>query len=337
MEYRMNREAHVLYFLRNFRLLPTPFTGQDHHRVVLLFFCVHGLSVLGELDRIDRKQVIEWVYSLQIHPDRRDKTINCADCGFRGSSWLGNLFNMKPKEYESTSYDVAHIASTYASLAILRTLGDNFARVNKQAIVTALRSLQNPTTGGFMASSLGTEEDLRFVFCACAISYMLNDWSGVDRDGVVRYVNACATYEGGLGMNPGHEAQGGVTYCGIATLVLCGRLAQLAFPIQKLVHWLMFRQQNGFQGRTNKLPDSCYAFWSGATLQMLGYHNLVDIPSCRDFILSCQFPNGGGIAKFPDTYPDVMHAYYSLAWLSISGEDGLLPLETKLQVPVVKK
>ena len=42
-----------------------------------------------------------------------------------------------------------------------------------------------------MASSLGTEEDLRFVFCACAISHMLGDWSGVDRDGIVRYVNAC--------------------------------------------------------------------------------------------------------------------------------------------------
>ncbi|KDO33387.1 hypothetical protein SPRG_02194 [Saprolegnia parasitica CBS 223.65] len=145
---------------------------------------------------------------------------------------------------------------------------------------------------------------------------MLKDWSGVDRDGVMRYVNGCATYEGGLGMNPGLEAQGGVTHCGMASLALCGRLAQ---------------------GRTNKTPDSCYAFWDGATLQMLGFHNLVDIPSVRKFVLSCQFPHGGGIAKFPNTYPDVMHAYYSLAWLSIAGEHGLLPLETKLQVPLPKK
>jgi hypothetical protein len=32
---------------------------------------------------------------------------------------------------------------------------------------------------------------MRFVFCACAISYMLDDWSGVDVPAVVRYVNAC--------------------------------------------------------------------------------------------------------------------------------------------------
>lgn len=32
---------------------------------------------------------------------------------------------------------------------------------------------------------------MRFVFCACAISYMLDDWSGVDVAGVVRYINSC--------------------------------------------------------------------------------------------------------------------------------------------------
>lgn len=32
---------------------------------------------------------------------------------------------------------------------------------------------------------------MRFVYCACAISYMLDDWSGVDMPAVVRYVNAC--------------------------------------------------------------------------------------------------------------------------------------------------
>ncbi|EQC31348.1 hypothetical protein SDRG_10950 [Saprolegnia diclina VS20] len=333
----MDREAHVLFFLRHVRKLPEPYAGQDHHRVVLLFFCIHGLAILGELDRVDKKELIEWVYSLQVHPDRRDRSINVADCGFRGSPWMGNVFGQRPKDYESSTYDVAHIASTYASIAILRTLGDNLSRVNKQAVTASLRHLQNPATGGFSASSLGTEEDLRFVFCACAISHMLNDWSGVDRDGVVRYVNACATYEGGLGMNPGLEAQGGVTYCGMASLALCGRLAQVDFSIQKLLRWLVSRQQGGFQGRTNKTPDSCYAFWDGATLQMLGFHNLVDIPSVRKFVLSCQFAHGGGIAKFPDTYPDVMHAYYSLAWLSIAGEHGLLPLETKLQVPLPKK
>jgi geranylgeranyl transferase type-1 subunit beta len=137
-----------MYFLRHIRGLPDPYTSQDHHRVVLLFFCIHGLALLGEIDRVDKKSIIDRVYSLQVHPDSRDKAINASDCGFRGSPWMGNAFHNGPKEYESSTYDCAHIASTYASLAILRTLGDNFSRVNKQSLLMSLRNLQNPVTGG---------------------------------------------------------------------------------------------------------------------------------------------------------------------------------------------
>jgi geranylgeranyl transferase type-1 subunit beta len=35
---------------------------------------VHGLAVLGELDRVDKHQIIEWVYSLQVHPDKNDRS-----------------------------------------------------------------------------------------------------------------------------------------------------------------------------------------------------------------------------------------------------------------------
>jgi len=34
--------------------------------------------------------------------------------------------------------------------------------------------------------------------------------------------------------------------------------------MDKLLYWLVNKQQEyfgGFQGRTNKLVDSCYAFW----------------------------------------------------------------------------
>ncbi|RHY94858.1 hypothetical protein DYB37_000651 [Aphanomyces astaci] len=331
---KMEKEAHVMYFLRHIRQLPEPYARQDHHRVVLLFFCVQGLALLGELDRVDKKAIIDFVYALQVHPDSRDKSINAADCGFRGSTWLGNAYFKGPREYESTTYDTAHIASTYTALSILRTLGDNLSRVNKPAIVRALKALQNPVTGGFMASSLGTEEDMRFVYCACAISYMLGDWSGVDCDGVVRFVNACATYEGGFGSYPGLEAQGGVTYCGLASLVLCGRLVQATFDLSLLQHWLLMRQQQGFQGRTNKQPDVCYAFWDGASLHLLGLHGLVDVSTCERFVLSCQHKHGG-IAKYATVYPDVLHSYYGLAWLSIAGVGpGLESLDVKLQLPL---
>jgi geranylgeranyl transferase type-1 subunit beta len=147
------------------------------------------------------------------------------------------------------------------------------------------------------------------------------------------------------------EGQGGAVFCAIASLVLSGRLMQLQSDRNDLIRWLMFRQQGGFQGRCNKTPDSCYAFWNGATLELLGKHHLVDVPSCQAFIRSCQFPFGG-LCKYPDAPPDVMHSYYSLAWLSIAAnqkrksqfgeatatdEDDpfacLVPVDAKLQVP----
>lgn len=168
-------------------------------------------------------------------------------------------------------------------------------------------------------------------------------------------------YDGGIGIAPGAESHGGAAYCAIASLVLAGRMMQLECDQGELARWLLFRQQGGFQGRCNKDPDSCYAFWDGATLDMLGKHALVDVPSCEQFIFSCQFPFGG-LCKFPDTVPDVMHSYYSLAWLSIasnaspspaataaaSGEASttatdrislpkLAPMDTKLQVPFFPK
>lgn len=50
-------------------------------------------------------------------------------------------------EYVSEGYDTSNIASTYAALCILRTLGDDLSRVNKPAVIGALRHLQNKQTG----------------------------------------------------------------------------------------------------------------------------------------------------------------------------------------------
>lgn len=80
----------------------------------------------------------------------------------------------------------------------------------------------------------------------------------------------------------------------------------------------LYRQVTGYQGRTNKEADSCYAFWVGASLKLLGCFDCTDFNSTRQFLLSqCQYP-AGGFAKYPGSYPDILHSYYSLCWLSLS-------------------
>lgn len=51
----------------------------------------------------------------------------------------------------------------------------------------------------------------------------------------------CAqTYEGGLGGEPGNEAHGGYTFCGLAALVLAGAPGALDLP--RLARWAACRQ-----------------------------------------------------------------------------------------------
>jgi prenyltransferase beta subunit len=78
------------------------------------------------------------------------------------------------------------------------------------------------------------------------------------------------TYEGGLGGEPGNEAHGGYTFCGLAALIVAG--CPHALDLQQLLHWAVQRQgwsEGGFNGRTNKLVDGCYSFWQGGVFPLL--------------------------------------------------------------------
>lgn len=38
---------------------------------------------------------------------------------------------------------------------------------------------------------MGGESDVRFAYCACVISYMLNDWSGFDVEKCAEWIRRC--------------------------------------------------------------------------------------------------------------------------------------------------
>jgi geranylgeranyl transferase type-1 subunit beta len=71
---------------------------------------------------------------------------------------------------------------------------------------------------------------------------------------------------------------------------------------EELIKWSLSRQITGFQGRPNKLPDVCYGFWIGASLNILNAFDLVNHEKLRDFLLDCQ-PKMGGFGKDPESYP----------------------------------
>jgi len=216
---------------------------------------------------------------------------------------------------------------TYTALAILRMCGDDFSRLQKNAIIRALPTLQKPD-GSFCPVSGGSENDMRFVYCAAAISYMLNDWTGIDKDKAVHYILSSQSYDFAIAQGPGQESHGGSTYCAIAALHLMGRLADLPCK-EELIQWCIKRQVSGFEGRINKGSDSCYSFWIGATLVLLGAYDLVDFSAVKGFTMTCE-QKMGGFAKWPDTYADVLHTYMSFGGMSLGGEKGIASIDCAL-------
>ncbi|KAJ3156721.1 Geranylgeranyl transferase type-1 subunit beta [Geranomyces michiganensis] len=211
-------------------------------------------------------------------------------------------------------FDNAHITMTYTALASLLILRDDLSCVNKRAIIDGLGQLQQ-ADGSFLPYYGSDESDMRFLYCACVISYILNDWRGMDQDKAVEYILRSQSYEAAFGQGPGQEAHGGSTYCAIASLNLLGKLHMVPRK-DDLVYWLLSRQQDGFNGRPNKASDTCYSFWVGATLevqsarettandkrtdvkphnllQMLGAYGFVDTAALKAFLQQTHSKHGG--------------------------------------------
>ena len=229
--------------------------------------------------------------------------------------------------------DCSHVAMTYTALATLLILGDDLSRVDKRSVLQGIKKLQL-ADGSFAATALGSESDMRFVYCACCVCYMLNDWSPIDQDRVAQFILKCQNYDYGIGQRPYLEAHGGSTFCALASLVLMGRLHTTFSParVEGLKLWCIRRQQTGFQGRPNKPTDTCYSFWIGATLHLLECASWVDKLWNTSFILSTQSKHVGGFAKWPDTHPDPLHTYLGLSALSLSGDLELHPVHAALNV-----
>ena len=190
---------------------------------------------------------------------------------------------------------------------------------------------------GTFQNHINGESDLRSTYCAMITASILNliNWNDINNDpltkGVVENIKNCQTFEGGLGPEPYCEAHGGYSYCGIATLVLLNKLYEI--DVKSFIRWLVSRQmtkEGGFNGRTNKLVDSCYSFWQGSIFNMLYMADknlsndmelLYDQLSLQAYILfACQNTNGGGLVDKPGKYPDLFHTNYATAGLALSQE-----------------
>ncbi|KAF2565521.1 hypothetical protein F2Q68_00026937 [Brassica cretica] len=212
----------------------------------------------------------------------------------------------------SDSLMLPHLATSYAAVNTLVTLGGEkaFSSINREQMACFLRRMKD-TNGGFRMHNMG-EIDVRACYTAISIASILNIVDDELTRGLGDYILSCQTYEGGIGGEPGSEAHGGYTYCGLATMILINEVDRL--NLDSLMNWIVHRQgvEMGFQGRTNKLVDGCYTFWQVADG---GFRDKLRKP--RDFYHTCYCLSGLSVAqhawsKDEDTPPltrDILGGY----------------------------
>ena len=75
----MNQKIHAKYLSRFLNLLPPKLGNHDSTRATIAFFAVSGIDVLDCMSLLSdeaKQNIIEWVYSLQVHSKK-----GSAPCG----------------------------------------------------------------------------------------------------------------------------------------------------------------------------------------------------------------------------------------------------------------
>lgn len=330
----MKTELHIKYLRSCLALLPEHYSVMDSNRLPVLFFTLSGLDLLNALDKLedDKIKIIDWIYSLQVLPDENMDPSDVKKCGFHGGHFLDGKFDPAGSFTTSNLYEGSHTTMTYTALLCLLILGDDLSRVNKKAIIEGLKFLQLEN-GSFYPHHEGGESDMRFLYCACCISYILDDWSSVNKELSISYIKKSFGFDFGIAQGPDLESHGGSTFCALASLDMMGALDTCFnnFELERLKRWCLLRQKGGFQGRPNKPLDTCYSFWVGASLKLLGAFQFINYEENHDFLMLTE-DKYGGFSKWNHYPPDILHTYFGIGGLSLMDMYNLQPLSPTLNI-----
>lgn len=238
----VQRDNHIEYLTRGLRGLAPSFGSLDASRPWICYWIIHSLALLGEpIDAELEDSVIDFLS-------------RCQDPSGGYGGGPGQL---------------PHLATTYAAVNSLITLGGSrsLSSINRDRVHNFLRQMKQPS-GGFRMHD-GGEIDVRACYTAISVASTLNILDDELAEKVGDFILSCQTYEGGIAGEPGSEAHGGYTFCGLATMILVNEADRL--DLSRLIDWVVFRQgvECGFQGRVNKLVDGCYSFWQGGACALL--------------------------------------------------------------------
>ncbi|KAM7476424.1 hypothetical protein LguiB_023667 [Lonicera macranthoides] len=238
----LQRDMHIEFLTRGLRQLAPSFAVLDASRPWLCYWILHSVALLGEY------------VDAELENNAIDFLTRCQDPNGGYGGGPGQM---------------PHLATTYAAVNSLVTLGGqrSLSSINRGKIYSFLLQMKD-ACGGFRMHD-GGEIDVRACYTAISVASILNILDDVLVHNVGNYILSCQTYEGGIAGEPGSEAHGGYTFCGLSTMILINEANRL--DLAGLTDWMVFRQglEGGFQGRTNKLVDGCYSFWQGGASALI--------------------------------------------------------------------
>ncbi|CAK80156.1 unnamed protein product (macronuclear) [Paramecium tetraurelia] len=220
------------------------------------------------------------------------------------------LLEVKPHQYKPSTFDDSEpsIVNSYCAISVLRELQHNI-QVDQESALNFVRSLVQED-GNIRSSANSQDADIRMIYSALAYLDLLNIDTSEFQQTVGKFILMCQNQDGAFGLRPHLESHSGASYCAIASL----KILKLEIPYESsLIEWLVNRQcklTGGMAGRINKVADSCYSFWIGWTLKMLGL-DLLDKERLLEFLQHCQSIYGG-FSKYPQSMPDPIHTLHSL-------------------------
>ncbi|GER52069.1 farnesyl-protein transferase beta subunit [Striga asiatica] len=233
VNFELRRDNHIEYLTKSLKQLGPNFAVLDANRPWLCYWIMHSIALLG--DCVDDKLENDIIEFLQ----------RCQD---QNGGYGGGPGQMP------------HLATTYAAINTLLTVGGHksLSSINRGKLYEFLFRMKD-SSGGFRMHD-GGEIDVRACYTAISVASVLSILDDKLIQGVGDYIVSCQTYEGGISGEPGSEAHGGYTFCGLAAM-----------------NWVVFKQgiECGFQGRSNKLVDGCYSFWQGGVAAIIQRLHLI--------------------------------------------------------------
>ncbi|EFX02793.1 farnesyltransferase beta subunit ram1 [Grosmannia clavigera kw1407] len=332
----LDRQRHIKFLKASLGTLPGSFVSYDASRPWLLYWCLNGLTLLGEDVTVYRQRLVDTARSMQ-----------------NASGGFG-----------SGHGQVSHLATTYAIVLSLAIVGGQecYDVVDRRGLWKWLCALKQPDGGfqmsigaevdrpglakyvqrcqtyeGGISSQPGSEAHGGYAFCALGCLSILDS---PDRS-ISRYApsESFASVQSQLDKNqcmlgPVCAHEDGVDGGG-RRWPQDGRWRRTYLDVQRLVSWLSSRQyapEGGFSGRTNKLVDGCYSHWVGSCWPLVeaclgrSEHENPSLPSrslfsreglIRYILCCCQDQTKrGGLRDKPARMSDPYHTCYVLSGLS---------------------